>query len=264
MNDYASLKRENTLRKNELLEKRGVRNTIIKNIDDAKNKLRDYTDKTRLNNNSIDLLKRISSERRVSIVTTIEDITTRVVQQVFNGEEVKMKYKWKNLEDISAKMPLAVIASEDSHFKTHYGFDVDAIYHAYKSNQKKGKKIVKGGSTISQQTAKNVFLWPGRSWIRKGLEVYFTVLIETLWGKKRIIEMYLNVIEMGNGIYGTEAAARKYFDKPAKKLTKYECAAITSVLPSPRKWSVSKPSAFVRKKQQRIVTGMNFMKNVKF
>jgi len=188
----------------------------------------------------------------------------RVVQQVFNGEEVKMKYKWKNLEDISAKMPLAVIASEDSHFKTHYGFDVDAIYHAYKSNQKKGKKIVKGGSTISQQTAKNVFLWPGRSWIRKGLEVYFTVLIETLWGKKRIIEMYLNVIEMGNGIYGTEAAARKYFDKPAKKLTKYECAAITSVLPSPRKWSVTKPSAFVRKKQQRIVTGMNFMKNVKF
>ena len=187
----------------------------------------------------------------------------RVVQQVFSGETVVMKYKWKNLEDISSKMPLAVIASEDARFKEHYGFDVDAIYNAYKSNQKKGKKV-KGGSTISQQTAKNVFLWPGRSWIRKGLEVYFTVLIEVCWGKKRIIEMYLNVIEMGNGIYGTEAAARKYFDKPAKKLTKYECAAITSVLPSPRKWSVTKPSAYVKQKQQRLVTGMNYMKKVKF
>lgn len=188
----------------------------------------------------------------------------RVVQQVFNGEEIKLKYKWKDLDEMSNKMPLAVISSEDARFKEHHGFDIDAIYNAYKSNQKKGKKVVKGGSTISQQTAKNVFLWQGRSWVRKGLEVYFTCLIEVFWGKKRIMEMYLNVIEMGNGIYGTEAAARKYFDKSAKKLTKYECAAITSILPSPLKWSATKPSAFVKKKQQKIVAGMNYMKRVSF
>lgn len=188
----------------------------------------------------------------------------RVVQQVFNGDKITMKYQWKDLDEISSKMPLAVISSEDAKFKTHHGFDIDAIYNAYKSNQKKGKKVVKGGSTISQQTAKNVFLWQGRSWIRKGLEVYFTCLIEVFWGKKRIMEMYLNVIEMGKGIYGTEAAAQKYFNKPAKKLTKYECAAITSILPSPLKWSATNPSAFVKKKQKKIVAGMNYMKKVTF
>jgi len=188
----------------------------------------------------------------------------RCGQQLFNGDKIRLKYTWKNYDEISPKMPLAVVCSEDAHYKEHFGFDIDAIYNAYKSNQKKGKKAVKGGSTISQQTAKNVFLWAGRSWIRKGLEVYFTFLIETLWGKKRIMEVYINVIEMGKGVYGAEAAAQKYYHKPAKKLTKYEAAAIASILPSPLKWNPTNPHTKLAIKQQRIIRDMNYVRKINF
>ena len=188
----------------------------------------------------------------------------RCGQQLINGDKIKLKYTWKNYDEISSKMPLAVVCSEDAHYKEHFGFDIDAIYNAYKSNQKKGKKAVKGGSTISQQTAKNVFLWAGRSWIRKGLEVYFTFLIETLWGKKRIMEVYINVIEMGKGVYGAEAAAQKYYHKPAKKLTKYEAAAIASILPSPLKWNPTNPHPKLAIKQQRIIRDMNYVRKINF
>lgn len=157
---------------------------------------------------------------------------------------------WKSLDEISKNAALAVIASEDQKFNTHKGFDFDAIKDAYKNNSK-GKKI-KGGSTISQQTAKNAFLWQGRSYVRKGLEAYFTVLIELIWGKKRIMEVYLNIAEMGNGIYGVEAASQKYFGKSAKNISKSEAALIAAILPSPKKYSASKPGPYVRKRQQWI------------
>lgn len=157
---------------------------------------------------------------------------------------------WKSLDEISKNAALAVIASEDQKFNTHKGFDFDAIKDAYKNNSK-GKKI-KGGSTISQQTAKNAFLWQGRSYVRKGLEAYFTVLIELIWGKKRIMEVYLNIAEMGNGVYGVEAASQKYFGKSAKNISKSEAALIAAILPSPKKYSASNPGPYVRKRQQWI------------
>lgn len=162
--------------------------------------------------------------------------------------------EWKSLEDISKNAALAVIASEDQKFNTHKGFDIEAIKSAYKNNSK-GKKI-KGGSTISQQTAKNAFLWQGRSWIRKGLEAYFTVLIELVWGKKRIMEVYLNIAEMGNGIYGIEAASQKYFGKSAKHISASDAALIAAILPSPKKYSASNPGPYVRKRQSWITRQM--------
>ena len=148
------------------------------------------------------------------------------------------------------------MASEDNRFIEHSGFDLEAIKKARDYNDhKKGKKI-RGASTISQQTAKNVFLWPDRSWIRKGLEVYFTFLIETVWGKKRIMEVYLNVIEMGDGIYGAESASQKYFHKPAAYLTRDQAALIAAILPNPRKWDPSRPSAYLLNRQQWILWNM--------
>lgn len=163
---------------------------------------------------------------------------------------------WKNLEDISTNLPLAVIAAEDQKFEEHYGFDLEAIEKAVKYNEKHKGKKVKGASTISQQTAKNVFLWPGRSWIRKGLEVYFTFLIELLWSKERIMEVYLNVIEMGPGIYGAESASQYYFHKTAKRLSKSEAASIAAILPNPIRWSASKPSPYIIKKRNWILRNM--------
>ncbi|MBI2269886.1 MAG: monofunctional biosynthetic peptidoglycan transglycosylase, partial [Bacteroidetes bacterium] len=149
-----------------------------------------------------------------------------------------------------------VICSEDQNFLDHHGFDMDAIEKAVKHNKKHKRK--RGASTISQQTAKNVFLWPGRSWIRKGFEVYFTFLIELCWSKERIMEVYLNVIEMGNGIYGAEAAAKTFFHKPAKSLTSSQSALIAAVLPNPRKFSVAHPSGYVVSRQQWVLQQMGF------
>jgi monofunctional biosynthetic peptidoglycan transglycosylase len=157
---------------------------------------------------------------------------------------------------ISREARLAVIASEDQKFASHDGFDWVSIDKAMKHNEKKPKKI-RGASTISQQVAKNVFLWQGRSWIRKGLEMYFTFMIEWIWGKKRILEVYLNVIEMGKGVFGIEAAAQRYFRKPAAKLTRREAACIAALLPNPKVYGQKISGGFVQARCNWIVRQMN-------
>ena len=159
-------------------------------------------------------------------------------------------HRWRSINDVSPTLPRALIAAEDARFCDHPGFDFEALQKAYENNEK-GKKI-RGGSTISQQTAKNVFLWPGRSYVRKGLEAYFTVLIETLWGKKRIMEVYLNSIEYGPGIYGAEAASRAYFKVGADQLTPQQAARLAAILPSPLKWKAVNPGRYVKKRSSRI------------
>ncbi len=168
----------------------------------------------------------------------------RCVEQKMDGKDMKLEKKWKPLEEISPSLQLAVVCSEDQNFLKHHGFDFGAIEKAMKHNKKSKKK--RGASTISQQTAKNVFLWPGRSWVRKGFEVYFTFLIETFWSKERIMEVYLNVIEMGPGIYGAEAASQAYFNKSAIKISKQQAATIAVVLPSPLKYNAKRPSGFLQ------------------
>lgn len=150
----------------------------------------------------------------------------------------------------------AVIAAEDARFLEHHGFDFEAIDKAIRYNSKSTRRI-RGGSTITQQVAKNVFLWPSRSWVRKGVEVYFTGLIELMWSKRRILEVYLNVIELGDGVYGAEAAARTYFKKPAAKLNSSEAALLAAVLPNPRRFQVQKPSSYVRFRQMMIQRRMS-------
>lgn len=170
-------------------------------------------------------------------------------------DSAPIRKDWVAGEDISMNLKRAVIASEDQSFVEHYGFDGQAIWKAFKRNLK--SKKLRGGSTISQQTAKNVFLWPGRSYIRKLLEAYYTMLVELFWSKERIMTVYLNVIEMGDGIYGAEAAAQHYFKKSAAELTKSEAALIAAVLPNPRKWSPAKPNAYILKRQRSILNRMN-------
>jgi monofunctional biosynthetic peptidoglycan transglycosylase len=155
----------------------------------------------------------------------------RNIERKSDGKAFKTDKTWVKFADISDYMKRAAVSAEDQKFLTHMGFDIKAIERAYVSNER-GKKV-KGGSTISQQTAKNVFLWPGRSYIRKGFEAYFTLLIEMLWSKERILEVYLNVIEMGDGIYGTEAASQYYFNKPCKDLSKAQAALIAACFPNP-------------------------------
>jgi len=175
---------------------------------------------------------------------------SRSVSQMINGEKLVWKHDWVSIENISPYVPRAVIASEDNLFTKHYGFSFKAIQKAYNENEK-GKKL-RGGSTISQQTAKNVFLWQGRNYIRKGLEVYFTGLIELVWGKKRIMEVYLNSIEMGKGIYGIEAASRYWYGKSAKNLTPIEAAGIAAILPNPRKFKASNSSNYTNLRKAKI------------
>ena len=179
----------------------------------------------------------------------------RNVQHVAKGEKLKLKHDWVSIKKISPHMQLAAVCSEDQNFFKHHGFDFGAMKKAMKEAEKKNGKL-RGASTISQQTAKNVFLWPGRSWVRKGLEVWFTGLIELIWGKKRILEVYLNSIEMGNGIYGAEAAAQSYFGTPASKLSKYQAASVIAILPSPRKWSAANPGPYVQSRTQWIIGQM--------
>jgi len=181
----------------------------------------------------------------------------RCGEQILVGDQIKLKKDWKDLDELSPYLPIAVMASEDQKFLDHSGFDLEAIGKALRFNQK--HRRVKGGSTISQQTAKNVFLWPGRSYIRKALEAYFTVLIEIFWSKHRIMEVYLNVIEMGRGVYGADAAAEYYFQKSAKSLDREESALIAAVLPLPLKYPVKKPSPYILKRKRWILANMNFM-----
>lgn len=186
----------------------------------------------------------------------------RCAEQVIDGKSITLSKQWVPIGQISPNLQTAVIASEDIHFLTHFGFDIEAIQKANALN-KKGSKL-RGASTITQQTAKNVFLWPGRDWIRKGMEAYFTILMETFWSKERIMEVYLNVIEMGNGIYGAQAASQRYFNKDANQLTREQAALIAAILPNPRKWHPDSPTAFIQRKKNRILNVMHKMGRVDF
>lgn len=170
------------------------------------------------------------------------------------------KHQWVPIEKISQSVPLAVVASEDNLFMTHHGFDREQIRKAMDEAEKGRRR--RGASTISQQTAKNVFLWPGKTYFRKGLEAYFTVLIELIWGKERIMEVYLNSIEMGKGIYGIEAASRAYFSKSAIELTRGEAALIAASLPNPRKRNPGSPSGYMLQRQGEILSLMRKVENV--
>ena len=175
----------------------------------------------------------------------------------------RITYDWRDRDRISSNLPLAVIASEDQRFADHRGFDLDAIRQARIRNEQGGR--LRGASTISQQTAKNLFLWSGRSWIRKGLEVWYTGLIELMWPKARIIEMYVNVAEFGDGVYGAQAAARNYFGKDAIRLTSAEAARLAAVLPNPKRYSVERPGPYVQRrtgqiqKQMRQIGGQSYL-----
>ncbi len=175
----------------------------------------------------------------------------------------KVERQWVDIEDISPNIIQAVVAAEDDQFLVHNGFDFKQIKLAIEDSQKKGKPT-RGASTISQQTAKNVFLWNGRSYLRKGLEVYYTFLIETFWSKERIMEVYLNVIEYGDGIYGIEAASQHYFNRSAKKLTKRQSALITAALPSPLKRNPAHPTKYLNRRANKIMRLMNNIGPVKF
>jgi len=186
----------------------------------------------------------------------------RNIENKIDKKEVKCEHDWVPIEDISINMQKAVIASEDGTFLNHNGFDLKALQLAYQNNAK-GKKL-KGGSTISQQTAKNVFLWQGRSYFRKGLEAYFTVLIELCWGKERIMEVYLNSIEMGDGVYGIEAASEFWYKKTAQQLTKRDAAGIAAILPNPRKFKASNSSSFIERRKSRIVKRMRYLNKLEY
>lgn len=169
-------------------------------------------------------------------------------------EKIEINYRWVSIDEISKPMQLAVIASEDQKFLEHNGFDWEAMEKAWKGN--KNGKNVKGASTISQQTAKNVFLWPSRTYLRKGLEAYFTFLIELIWTKERILEVYLNVAEMGKGQYGVETAAREFYQTDASSLNQRQAAMIAAILPSPRRWNPARPTPYLVGRQAWIMTQM--------
>lgn len=180
--------------------------------------------------------------------------------RMYEYKNTKIKHQWVPIEQISRSMIEAVIASEDNLFMEHNGFDLKQIKEA-REEAREGRRV-RGASTISQQTAKNVFLWPGKSYFRKGLEAYFTVLMEWIWGKERIMEVYLNSIEMGKYIYGVEAAAENYYGKHAYQLTRGESALIAAILPNPLKRNPAKPSAYLQERQQDILTLMRKIKQV--
>ena len=186
----------------------------------------------------------------------------RVKENILLHKHLKFRHHWVPISKISPNLTLAVIASEDNKYMQHFGFDLDAIKEATKHNQRSRHAL--GASTISQQTAKNIFLWPKRNYIRKGIEAYFTLLIETIWGKKRIMEVYLNEIEMGDGIFGAEAASQYYFHKPALKLSREEAALIASVLPNPRRWRPDKPTPYIISCQAWTLWNMNNIDKVEF
>ena len=164
-----------------------------------------------------------------------------------SGEaDFALRFVWVDWDGLSPELPIALVAAEDQHFPTHAGFDLEAIDRALESNARGGR--VRGASTISQQVAKNLFLWEGRSWVRKGIEAWYTVLIEALWPKRRILEVYANIAEFGDGVYGAEAAARAFFGKPAARLTAAESARLAAVLPSPRRYSVAAPGPYVQRR----------------
>ncbi|MEO8255322.1 MAG: monofunctional biosynthetic peptidoglycan transglycosylase [Flavobacterium sp.] len=186
----------------------------------------------------------------------------RCFENIADGKENHFSHNWEPIENISLNLQKAVIASEDGTFLTHNGFDFIAMQKAYKGNER-GRKI-KGGSTISQQTAKNVFLWQGRSYLRKGLEAYFTVLIELIWGKERIMEVYLNSIEMGDGVYGAYAATEHWYRRDASSLTLQQAAGIAAILPNPRKFKATSSSSYINNRKTKIVKIMKQVGKIKY
>lgn len=187
----------------------------------------------------------------------------RCCQQMSKGEKIRLKFHWVKLdEEITPELALAVVASEDQKFLSHNGFDLDAISLAWEERVEGKRK--RGASTISQQTAKNVFLWPGGGWFRKGLEAYFTILIELIWDKHRIMEVYLNVIEMGDGIYGADALAWQHFGRSADRLTRANCALIAATLPNPLKYSSKNPSKYMLRRQTQIMQQMKNLGSIKW
>jgi monofunctional biosynthetic peptidoglycan transglycosylase len=184
----------------------------------------------------------------------------RLLDQRAAGDPVKLYKDWRPLDEISPHFVAAVVAAEDQRFYDHHGFDLEAIRNAMRRNERasaRGSKRVLGASTISQQTAKNAFLWPARSWTRKGLEVWFTFLIETLWPKRRILEMYVNVVELGPGIYGAQAASRHWFGRDARRLNRPQAALLAAILPKPRSWSPLHPPRRVVRQQARVLRQMS-------
>lgn len=182
----------------------------------------------------------------------------RCVQQKAAGKPVKLQHQWVSREYLSPHLPMAVVASEDNLFAEHHGFDFDQIKKAIEEHRQGRRQ--RGASTISQQTAKNVFLWPSSDWVRKGLEAYFTVLIELLWDKERIMEVYLNSIEMGPGIYGAEAVAQAHFGTDARSLNRAQCALIAASLPNPLRYNSAAPSPYMQKRKQQILKLMQLVK----
>ena len=185
---------------------------------------------------------------------------SRKIEAFKADEETKIYHDWEPYSNISKEAALAVVASEDQNFPRHWGFDFNEIYDAMTEKRKR----VRGASTISQQVAKNVFLWHGRSFIRKGLEAYFTILIEIIWDKERILEVYLNVAEMGKMTFGVEAASQRYYKKPAKNLTRAEAARLASVLPNPIRFSIKNPSSYVMKRTNQISRQMRYLGGQKY
>jgi len=179
----------------------------------------------------------------------------RRVESWFEKGSYSPTYRWVSIDKISPAMSVAVIAAEDQNFLQHYGFDWQAIQRAINHNERSAR--TRGASTLTQQTAKNLFLWSGRSWVRKSAEAYLTALLEAWWSKRRILETYLNIVEFGDGIYGVEAASQRYFRKPASRLSVEEAALLAAVLPNPRRFKVNAPSGYVRERQQWIVQQMD-------
>jgi monofunctional biosynthetic peptidoglycan transglycosylase len=186
----------------------------------------------------------------------------RAIENKKAGKEMVCSHDWEPLENISVNLQKAVIASEDGTFLKHNGFDFAAMKKAFKNNER-GRRI-KGGSTISQQTAKNVFLWQGRSYLRKGLEAYFTVLIEVIWGKERIMEVYLNSIEMGDGVYGAQAASEHWYRKEAANLTPIQAAGIAAILPNPRKYTATSSSSYINNRKSKIMRVMRTVGKIQY
>jgi monofunctional glycosyltransferase len=180
-------------------------------------------------------------------------VTILMIERLFQGQG--LDYRWRPLSEISPALAQAAVAAEDQRFCQHHGFDFKAMQKAMRQNERteaRGGTKLRGGSTISQQTAKNTFLWPGRSYVRKGLEAWCTVLIETIWGKRRIMEVYLNVAEMGPGIYGAQAAADRYFHEDAADLTPAQAARLVAILPSPLKWKPVASGPYVARRSRHI------------
>lgn len=213
-------------------------------------------------------------------ITVLQVATLRVVDPWFSSfmairqveawaegdMRFSIAYQWRDLERISPSLPVALVAAEDQRFAEHFGFDLDAIEKAERANAR-GRKL-RGGSTISQQLAKNLFLWGGRSYVRKGIEAWYTLLIEAMWPKQRIIEVYANVVEFGDGVYGAQAASRRYFHKDASRLTASESARLAAVLPAPKRYSVARPGPYVSRRaraierQMRMIGGRNYLERL--